>query len=160
MKDQLIQRLDKIALHSTSPFCYGCYKEAPTGRCVHCGSDDLMRLMQGVGCEWGTTWVIKELVQEIDSIDIDQRFEDSIEGCYPETTKIGWLEYNTVSALKELDPVSWRIAKSEWLDNEESEDIIMTFDKGDTFHELSEVEKFCEVKEAELGITRGDEDEH
>jgi hypothetical protein len=156
MKDQLILRLEKIAFKMTIPFCYSCYKEAPTGRCVSCGSDDLMRLLQGIGCEYGVDWVIREIVKSIESVDTDERFENSLRDCYPETTQIGWIKYDTVSALKELDPVSWDLAKSEWIDSEESEDILMSFDYGNTFHDTSDVEKYCEEKECELGIAAED----
>ena len=152
MKDQLIERLDKIAFKVTKPFCYGCYSEAPTGRCSACGSDDLMRLLPGVGCEYGTDWVIRELVREIEPVDTNERFEESMRECYPETTQIGWLKYDTVSAMKELDPVWWDMAKSEWIDNEESEDMLMTFNFGYSYYAVSDVEDYCEQKETELGI--------
>lgn len=152
MKDEIVQRLDRIAFTVTKPFCYSCYTEAPTGRCSACGSDDLMRLLPGVGCEYGTDWVIRELVREIESVDTDARFEDMISECYSGTTKIGWLEYDTASAIKELDPISWDLAKSEWLDQEESEDILMTFNFGNSFYDVSTVLEFCEEKESELEI--------
>lgn len=154
MKDEIIERLDAIAFKVTKPFCYSCYSEAPTGRCSACGSDDLMRLMPGHGCEYGTDWVIRELISEIESVETDERFEEYMSECYPGTTKIGWLEYDTVSAIKELDPVSWDLAKSEWIDIEESEDILMSFNHGSTFHEVSRVLEFCDEKETELGIVR------
>lgn len=154
MKDEIIQRLETIAFKVTKPFCYSCYETAPTGRCSACGSDDLMRLMPGVGCEWGTDWVIRELVREIETVDTDELFEDFMSDCYSGTTKIGWLEYDTVSAIKELDPISWDLAKSEWLDQEESEDILMSFNHGSQFHDVSRVLEFCDEKEAELEINR------
>ena len=112
MKDQLILRLEQIAFKMTTPFCYSCYREATSGRCNSCGSDDLMRLLEGAGCEYRVDWVIREIVKSIDFVDTDERFENSIRDCYPETTKIGWIEYDTVSALKELDPILWDLAKS------------------------------------------------
>jgi rRNA maturation endonuclease Nob1 len=53
MKEQLTNQLKQIAIYITTPFCYGCYVEAPKGRCIKCGSDDLMLLLPGVGCEYG-----------------------------------------------------------------------------------------------------------
>ncbi|GEM_PF-2720287 len=47
------QNLETIAYQKTIPFCYSCYKEAPTGTCKVCCSDDLMRLLPGSGCEFG-----------------------------------------------------------------------------------------------------------
>jgi hypothetical protein len=152
MKDEIIQRLEAIAYKVTIPFCYSCYLNAPTGRCVSCYSDDLMRLMPGVGCEYGIDWVIRELVREIEPVNADERLEESVRQCYPEKTKIGWLEYDTASAIKELDPVSWDLAKSDWLETEESDDNLMSFNHGSTFHDVSRVMEFCEEKEAELEI--------
>ena len=57
--------------------------------------------------------------------------------CYPETTQIGWLKYDTVRAIKELDPVSWSMAKSEWIDSEESEDRIVSFDNGSSYYDTT-----------------------
>ena len=45
--------LKTIAYKKSIPFCYNCYKEAPSGICKNCHSDDLMRLMPQVGCEYG-----------------------------------------------------------------------------------------------------------
>ena len=64
--------------------------------------------------------------------------------CYPETVKIGWIEYDTVSALKELDPVSWELAQSEWIDNEISDERMITFDNGSQHFWIHDVEQFVE----------------
>ena len=93
---------------------------------------DLMRLLPGFGCEYGIDWVVKEVLSEIESVDTEELFEESIRSCYSEETKIGWLSVDTVSAIKELDPVSWDMAKSEWLDAEESDENLMKFDSGAT----------------------------
>lgn len=45
--------LKTIAYKKSIPFCYSCYKEAPSGVCKTCHSDDLMRLMPEIGCEYG-----------------------------------------------------------------------------------------------------------
>ena len=66
-----------------------------------------MRLLPGVGCEYGTDWVIQEILADLSYVDIDERFEDSVRSCYPEQVDIGWLKVDTASAIKKLDPVSW-----------------------------------------------------
>lgn len=152
MKDHIIARLTRIAYSVTTPYCYGCGTHALTGRCSRCGSDDLMRFMNLVGCDWGVDWVIKELVSEIEAVDAEARFENSMEDCYPETTQVGWLKVDTVSAIKDLDPISWQIATSEFMDSEESEEIIISFDHGGTYYETSSMLNYCEEKEAELGL--------
>ena len=70
--------------------------------------------------------------------------------CSPEETKVGWLTVDTVSTIKEMDPVSWRIAKSEWIDQEESEENLVSFDDGENDFAAWEVEKFLDEKEQEL----------
>jgi hypothetical protein len=64
MKTEIETKLEELAFKRTIPFCYGCYTEAPSGRCKTCGSDDLMRLMPSVGVEYGTDWVIKQILLE------------------------------------------------------------------------------------------------
>lgn len=51
MKTEIQKQLAVIALKRSIPFCYGDYIECPTGICRKCGSDDLMRLVPGVGEE-------------------------------------------------------------------------------------------------------------
>ena len=82
MKDEIQQKLEQIALNRSIPFCYGCYKEAPTGCCKTCGSDDLMRLLPEVGCEYGTSWIIKHILEtELDAVDLEEAFEESVREC-------------------------------------------------------------------------------
>ena len=52
-KETIIKRLEALAFQGTIPFCYSCYIKAPTGRCPNCGTDDLMRLHEETGCEYG-----------------------------------------------------------------------------------------------------------
>jgi hypothetical protein len=139
-------KYEELAFKRTIPFCYGCYKEAPTGKCAECGSDDLMRLLPGVGVEYGTSWVIEHILkQELDAVDVDEAFENSLRDCYPETTTIGFLQnYDTVSAMKELDPVAWRCAQSEWVSNQESEGIILSFDSGSKYYFTAEIENLAQ----------------
>jgi len=131
-------------IHSR-PFCYQCYETAPSGRCDRCGSDDLMRLVSSCGCEYGLDWVAEHLVSDrLTAVDVDAAFEESVAEIYPERVKIGWIEYDVALAIKELDPTSWRIAKSEWLDAEESGGALVTFDNGSTYYRVADVEQIIE----------------
>ena len=139
MNDQLKEGLQKLAFERTTPFCYHCYKDAPTGRCLTCGSDDLMRHMKGIGVEYGTDWVIQEIIRsELEPVDLDEEFENSIRECYPEQIQVGWMTLDTVSVMKEMDPTSWRIAQGEWEDNEVNEGNLIEF--SGSFYRVSEVE--------------------
>ena len=148
--EQLIKRLNNIAWKKSKPFCYGCYKEAPTGTCKFCHSDDLMRLIPGVGCEWGIDWCIKHFVEEnVEAIDTATAFEDSVSECYPEEVKIGWITYDVARAIKELDPVSWRMAESEWVDQQVEDQSLITLDNGGTHYWVHEVEQYLDQAEGE-----------
>lgn len=63
---------------------------------------------------------------------------------HPETVKIGWMEYDAVTAMKELDPVSWNIAHGEWLDSEVSDGNLFVFDNGSNYYWVSEIAQFIE----------------
>lgn len=154
LSQEIKDSLKQIAFNQTKPFCYHCYEEAPSGICRKCCSDDLMRLLPGVGVEYGTDWVIKHLISEsLDSVDTGESFEESIRSCYEETVKIGWIEYDVVNAIKELDPVSFEMAESEWIDNEVSDGNLVTFDNGGNYYWLHDIENFVnEVLEREEAV--------
>ncbi len=79
MMSEIHEQLGRLAYDQSKPFCYGCYEEAPKGRCKSCGSDDLLRLIPGVGCEWGTDWVVKHILEiQLDPIDLEIAFEEPI----------------------------------------------------------------------------------
>lgn len=141
--NSLTDRLEAFAYKKTNPFCYSCYRKAPTGRCELCGSDDLMRELPGEGVEYGVDWIIKALLREhLSPADTAEAFEESVNQCYSESTAVGWLNLDTVTILKEMDPVSWDMAESEWLDNEVSEENLVTFDNGNTYYWTYEIEEF------------------
>ena len=141
MKTEIQKKLEQLAFDRTTPFCYGCYIKAPKGVCPHCHSDDLMRHLEGVGVEWGTEWVVKHILQEeITAIDTDEVFEDSIRGCYPEETIVGWMKFDTVELMKSQDPISWEIAKNEWLDQEIEDESLVSFDDGSSYYYRNDVE--------------------
>lgn len=141
MNTEIYEQLKQLAFEKTKPFCYFCYKEALTGRCSICGTDDLMRLLPGVGCEYGIDWAISEILsEELTPFDLSESFEQSIRECYPEVTKIGWLSLDTVSVMKEMDSVSWNMAQSDWESNECEEGRIVTLDNGCTYYQTFEIE--------------------
>jgi hypothetical protein len=147
--EQILERLEKLAYKKSQPFCIGCYLTALTGRCEKCGSDDLARELVGEGVEWGTSHVIEYLVREnLIPIDIDEEFEESIRQCYPETVTVGWLTLDTVSTIRDSDPVSWRCARGEWIDSEEKDDLVISFDGGSTYHRTSDVEEYLDQEES------------
>ena len=141
MTAEIQAQLDQLALSRSTPFCYHCYTEAPTGRCNACGSDDLMRLVAGVGCEYGLDWIASHILEtELSPINLEEAFEESMRECYPETTVVGWASMDTVRILKKMDPVSWRCAVADWESAEAAEGNIVTLDNGTTYFWLYDVE--------------------
>lgn len=141
MKTEIQTQLESVAFKRSKPFCYSCYKEAPSGRCLTCGSDDLMRLVPGVGCEWGVDWVIIHIVEsELTAVNTEETFEESVRSCYSEEIQVGWMKLDTVSVMKEMDPVSWSIARSEWESQEAEEGNLISFDNGSTYYRRDDVE--------------------
>src|SRR5262249_485245 len=101
--------------------------------------------LPGVGVEYGVDWVIRELLDShLTSANTLESFEQSIADCYPETVKIGWIEYDTATAIKTLDPVSWRIAHDEYIDGEIAPDNLFTVDGGNKPYWRHDVERFIE----------------
>lgn len=91
--------------------------------------------LDGVGVEWGTCWVIKYILQEeLTAINTDEIFEESIRQCYPEETTVGWMKFDTVDLMKSQDPISWRIARDEYIDSLEQDEEIVSFDGGQTYY--------------------------
>jgi len=133
MNNEIFEQLKELAFKRSIPFCYSC--------CKVCGSDDLMRLVPGVGCEYGTDWVIKHILEtELTAVDLEEEFEESIRQCYPEETQVGWMTFDTVKLMKENDPVGWRCALADYESQEESEGTIVSLDKGISYFYLSDIE--------------------
>ncbi len=141
--ERIVEALTQIALSKAIPFCYGCYTRAPSGRCIKCLSDDLMFELPQVGVEYGTDWLLREILREhLTPVNTSEAFEQSVAECYPETVKIGWIEYDTVTAIKELDPVSWKMAHDEWTDAEVENGSLISFDNGASCYWVHDLEDY------------------
>ena len=141
MKTEIQEKLEAIALKRTVPFCPSDYIECPTGRCPKYFSDVLMKLHPGHGLDWGLESAIREIVDgELMPINSDEIFEELIREVYEESTTIGFITYDTASAIKELDPIAWDYAKSEHIDSLESDELLMSFDGGCTYYWISDLE--------------------
>ena len=73
-------------------------------------------------------------------MDLEEQFDESVRECYPEITKVGWMEFDTVTLMKENNPISWRCALSEYESNEEADRIIASFDGGLTYYIVADIE--------------------
>jgi hypothetical protein len=141
MNTEIHEQLQQLAIKRTIPFCYNCYERAPSGRCEKCGSDDLMRELPGDGVEYGLDWVIKSILEtELTPVNLEEEFEESVRQCYPETTSVGWMTFDTTSLMKDMDPVSWNCAQSEWESGEADAGTIISFDHGSTYYRVDDIE--------------------
>lgn len=150
MNTEIHQKLTALAFKRSIPSCYGCYQEAPTGCCESCGSDDNMRLLPGVACEYGTDWIIRSILEsELTPVNLDEEFEEYIRQCYPETMTVGWMNnLDTVMVMKEMDPVSWSCAQSEHESQEADEGTIISFDNGTTYYRRDDIEELLQNEAA------------
>ena len=146
-RDTIYNQLTALAFQESIPFCYGCYINAPTGRCDNCGSDDLMRLIEGVGCEYGTEWVIGELLRKhLEPVNEKEAFEQMIEDCYSVETKVGWLELDTIDTIKTMCPCDWELAKDDYIYSLQEDEEILSFDNEKTYFWTSDIEQLIEDK--------------
>ncbi len=53
-------------------------------------------------------------------------------------------------SIKELDRVSWDMSESEWIDQEVSEDNLVTFDGGSKHYSRGDIETYLDEVECEL----------
>lgn len=117
IKDKLRDKAHEIS----RPFCYSDYitvaiNENGTAFCPKCGSDDLMRELEGVGVEYGYDWIMEHIIKEEGTaIDTDEMYDDLLDECY-EPFKIGELEYSPSDVLKNVDPIAYRTGKHDYLD--------------------------------------------
>lgn len=145
MQNEIKKQIEELAYKRSIAFCYSDYFECPNGRCSKCGSDDLMRLVPGVGCEWGIDWVVQHILEtELEPVDLELAFEESIRQIYSETTKVGWMEFDTVRLMKENDPVGWRCALAEYESQEDSEGNFISFNNNGFYYSLSDIENLLE----------------
>ena len=106
-----------------------------------------MRVMDGVGCEWGTEWVIEEILKEhLEPVNQEKVFEEMMEDCYPTDTKVAWLELDSIDILKKMCPCDWDMAKDEYIYNLEQDEEVMSFDNGSTYYWTNEIEELLENK--------------
>lgn len=145
MNTEILNQLTKLALQKSKPFCYSCYHEVTNEFCDTCGSDDHMNLLPGHGCEYGTMWIIQAILEEeLNSVNLEEEFENFMHEVYPETTQVAWMNLDTIQVAKEIDPIAWDIAQSEWVDEECSQEDLLTFDNGSTYFRRYDIESLIE----------------
>lgn len=145
-QEELYERLLKIAHQVSSAFCYTDYIKVTADHCPKCGSDDLMRITQDDGPEWGYDWIIENLIvkSNVKTIDIEHAINQIIDDCYGDTVKIGFIEYSTSEAIKELDPVAWKMFEREEVNRLLDEENVISFDEENHIYWASDIETLIE----------------
>lgn len=142
LSEEEFKNLETVAYNKSKPFCYGCYMEVKEVYCEKCHSDDNMRLVDGVGVEYGIEWVIEHLISENCAPVAEDYAENSLRELYGETMQVGWITVDPLDAIKTLDPISFRIALDEYMDGFRSDGEIVEVD-GDDFWK-DDIIKFIE----------------
>lgn len=120
--EEIKNKLREQAHEVSRPFCYMDYltvtvDDDGNAVCPKCGTDDLMRELEGVGVEYGYDWIMEHIVKEEGTaIDGNEMYDELLDECY-EPFKIGDLEYSPSQVLKDVDPTAYRIGKQDYLDS-------------------------------------------
>ena len=146
-RETIYNQLTALAFQVSKPFCYLCYREVKTSHCPKCGTDEFMRILEGVGVEYGTEWVIEEILKEhLEPVNQEEAFESMMEDCYPTDIKVAWVELDTIDILKKMCPCDWDMAKDEYIYNLEQDEEVMSFDNGSTYFWTYDIEQLIEEK--------------
>lgn len=117
------EALRERAEEESRPFCYTDYMAVEADSdgqyvCPKCGSDDLMREVEGVGVEFGFDWVMEYLVaEEGEEVDVTELYRDVLDEIYP-AVKFGDLEYSPAHVLESVDSVAFNMGVNEYADSE------------------------------------------
>ncbi|MBX9570671.1 MAG: hypothetical protein K2X77_17395 [Candidatus Obscuribacterales bacterium] len=120
--DKIQEALKERAHDESRPFCYSDYitvtpNEDGQAFCPKCGSDDLMREVEGVGVEYGYEWVMEHIVKEDgERVDIEDMHRDLLDEIYP-AVKFGELEYSASHVLETIDPTAFNMGANEYADS-------------------------------------------
>ncbi|MGL1465616.1 hypothetical protein ACSTJV_23690, partial [Vibrio parahaemolyticus] len=64
MSPKLEAAFEELAYERTDRFCYARYKVVEADYCPGCHTDDFMRHLDGIGVEYGISWVIEHLIED------------------------------------------------------------------------------------------------
>jgi hypothetical protein len=131
--DKIKEALKQRAHDQSRPFCYSDYitvslDEHGQAFCPRCGSDDLMRELEGVGVEYGYEWIMEHIVEmEGERVDVEELYRDLLDECYPEV-KFGELTYSPALVLESVDPTAFRVGAGEYADGMIEDGLLMELD--------------------------------
>ena len=115
--EAIVNKLNQLLLLKTHGFCYSCYIKATVTDegevCPKCGSDDLMRELDGFGCEYGTKPFYEPVLEIIEAsgceADLGEEwYEGILNELYGEVS-LGRYNWDTGEIIHKLDPVSFEM---------------------------------------------------
>jgi len=73
-----------------------------------------------------TTELNKELIarleahiaSECSAVDLDERYDQMLESCYPETVNVCGMEMDALHVYKTMGPTAYNCGRNDWLDGE------------------------------------------
>lgn len=99
--------------------------------------------LPGSGVDWNCDWVVREILAEhIEAVDLVEAFEQFVVDCYGKTVKVAWITFDTATAVSDLDPLSWKMAIDEFAGGECDAGNLCTFDGGNRYYWVRDVERF------------------
>ena len=78
----------------------------------------------------------------MESIDTEEVFSEMLRDCYPESTQVGFLNLDTVSVMKDQDPIAFNIAEGEYIDSLLQDEQLITFDNGSNYYWMHDIEQY------------------
>ena len=141
------EEIKEIAIQKSQPYCYQCSIIVNQKYCPSCNTDDLMRVVPGVGNEYGIEWVIEHLINtNLEPVDIDKEFHELLEELYQSPPKLcgAYVGQSQADILKDYDPAQYRQMLLDEIDGREKDGVIFTIDNGDTYFSTTDLIAFID----------------
>jgi len=141
------EEITEIAFQKSKPYCYQCSIIVNQKYCPSCNTDDLMRLVEGVGNEYGVEWIIEHLINtNLKPVDMETEFHELLEELYPEPPNLcgAWVGQSQADILKDYDPAQYRQMLLNEIDNREQDGVIFTIDNGGKYYSSTDLIEFID----------------
>lgn len=91
---------------------------------------------------------LEDILNEFDELDMDTLYDEMLDECY-RPIEICGLRYYPSDIFEKIDPVAYRCGFSDFVDSQEKDDRIISFDNGSTYYDLEQIEEFIDQHENE-----------
>jgi len=138
-------------------FCYSCGKVVKKDKymrcfCPTCRSDDLMRYVRGVGCEYGYGWIIEHFIKvNINPVCCEDLYEEFLYDLYGDSIEICGCNFDPVKILKYQDRVSYEFGFSDWVFSELDNEILIEVDEKYFYFEdvVDYIKNFTKIRDGQ-----------